>query len=141
MKRPIWFTSGVVVGVGGTIWAERRVRKIVEETTARLSTEHALELARSRIHGARDRVRNAIDAGRDEIDRREEQLRGELGLDDIDDTVAVKKLSSRTQRIAPSTRPSTATRRRKPRISRRLGVEEVTRGDGSHTSALLRSNR
>jgi hypothetical protein len=71
MRRPVWLAAGVAIGVGGTLWAEQRVRRQVRRLSERLRPSGLVE-------GARGRVRAAIDAGRTERRRREEELWHEL---------------------------------------------------------------
>ena len=110
MRRPLWLASGVVIGVSGTIWAERKVRRVLDETSKRLSGEHAVHVAKARMLDARDRVREAIDAGRAERERREGELRGELGLDDSRSTINQGNYipSSRSSPKAVEAAPPTA---------------------------------
>jgi hypothetical protein len=81
-KRTFWMTAGVAVGVGSTLWAERKVRRTVEQATARLQPDAlVVEVGRSARHmveGTGDRVRAALATGREEMERREEELWEEL---------------------------------------------------------------
>ncbi|MGH9091789.1 MAG: hypothetical protein ACRDZR_10505 [Acidimicrobiales bacterium] len=74
IRRPLWLGVGVVVGVGGTLWAERRVRRAVE----RLVPESVAEEAGRSVRRLGDRVQAAVAAGREARDRREEELWSEL---------------------------------------------------------------
>jgi hypothetical protein len=67
MKRPVWLVTGVALGVGGTLWAEQRVRRVLRTMTPD-------NVARGTV----DRVRGALDAARDEVARRENELWAEL---------------------------------------------------------------
>jgi hypothetical protein len=73
--------AGVAVGVGGTIWAERRVRTGVQRALDRLQPTRVAEGVTSSARDVGARVHGAIAAGRDERSRREaelwRQLRGE----------------------------------------------------------------
>lgn len=77
-KRTFWLTAGVALGAGSTLWAERRVRRTIEQTAARLAPDALVaEVGRTARHvaeSAGDRVRDAYSEGRDEMHRREEQL-------------------------------------------------------------------
>ena len=81
-KRTFWLVTGVAVGAGSTLWAERKVRQTWQQTTARLQPDAlVVEVGRSarQVAGsAGDRVRDAVSSGRDEMLRREEELWAEL---------------------------------------------------------------
>jgi hypothetical protein len=81
-KRTFWLATGVVVGAGSTLWAERKVRHTLQEAAARLQPDAiVVEVGRSarQVAGsAGDRVRDAVWSGRDEMQRREEELWAEL---------------------------------------------------------------
>ncbi len=106
--------AGVAVGVGGTLWAEQRVRRTVAQAVERLTPEHLAGEALSTVKAAGHRVRAAVDAGRDEKGRHEEQLwaeyearqRGHVQPGQREFTV------TRTHIAAPSTGPTRPTRRR-----------------------------
>jgi hypothetical protein len=74
MKRPLWLAAGVALGVGGTLWAEQRVRRGVQRVTTALTPEHLVDGARTRVQGAGTRVRTAIDTGRREQARTADEL-------------------------------------------------------------------
>jgi hypothetical protein len=78
MRRPVWLAAGVAIGVGGTLWAEQRVRRSIRRVADRLRPQGLIGHARGRGDAARARVRAAIDAGRDERQAREEELWREL---------------------------------------------------------------
>lgn len=78
MKRPMWMAAGVALGVGGTLWAERRVRKGVHQVVAKVSPEHVAAGARDSARQLGERMRAAVDAGREERARREEELWEEI---------------------------------------------------------------
>ncbi len=78
MKRPIWMAAGVVLGVGGTLWAERRVRKGVQQVVAKVSPEHMAAGARDSARHLGERMRAAVAVGREERARREEELWEEI---------------------------------------------------------------
>jgi hypothetical protein len=77
-KRTFWLTAGVALGAGSTLWAERRVRRTIEETAAKLAPDALVaEVGRTARHVAEstgDRFRDAYSAGRDQMLRREEEL-------------------------------------------------------------------
>ncbi len=78
MRRPLWLGAGVALGVGGTLWAERRVRRTVRRATDRLTPQYATTRARARAAELGDRVRGALAEGRSARDRREAELWGDL---------------------------------------------------------------
>ncbi len=80
MRRPVWMAAGVALGVGGTLWAERRVRRAVRQVGDRLAPSNAAAGARALAGGAGHRLREAVEVGRDERARRERELW--LQLDD-----------------------------------------------------------
>ena len=81
-KRTFWLTAGVALGAGSTLWAERRVRRTIEETAAKLAPDALVaEVGRTARHVAEstgDRLREAYSAGRDQMHRREEELWSDL---------------------------------------------------------------
>ena len=84
-KRTFWLTAGLAVGAGSSLWVERRVRRAVEEATARLRPDAlAMELGRS-ARGAAEvasaRVQQAVAIGRDQMRRTEQDLRAQLAAD------------------------------------------------------------
>ena len=81
-RRTFWLVTGAAIGAGSSLWAERRVRRTVQQATARLQPDAlVVEVGRSarQVAGtAGDRVRDAVVSGRDEMQRREEELWAEL---------------------------------------------------------------
>ncbi|MGH9205084.1 MAG: hypothetical protein ACRD1G_00740, partial [Acidimicrobiales bacterium] len=81
-KRTFWLVTGAAIGAGSSLWAERKVRRTVEQAAARLQPDALLaEVGRSarQVAGsAADRVRGAVSDGRHEMHRREEELWAEL---------------------------------------------------------------
>jgi hypothetical protein len=71
IRRPLWLGVGVALGVGGTLWAEQRVRRTLRQAAERLTPEHAVGQARAR-------VRAAVSEGRRTRDAREAELWGQL---------------------------------------------------------------
>lgn len=71
-KRLIWWASGAVMGAGGSIWAQRKVKRVVKTKVAAVQdTLHPKHLAGA----AKGRVVHAIDQGRNAKTRRELELR------------------------------------------------------------------
>jgi len=75
IRRPLWLATGVVVGVGGTLWTQQRVRKVIDQAQARLSPEHVVRGAARSAQGIPARVRAANAAAAQERRRRERELR------------------------------------------------------------------
>jgi hypothetical protein len=92
-KRTFWLVTGVAIGAGSSVWAERRVRRTLHDAAARLqpdalvvtaargARQAATATGRTARVGARTaggRVRHAVAEGRDEMSRRQEELWAEL---------------------------------------------------------------
>ncbi len=88
-KRTFWLVTGLAIGAGSSVWAERRVRRTLQDAAARLEPDALLRTAgrsarqaaatagrsaRIGVHAAGGRVRQAVDEGRDAMARREEEL-------------------------------------------------------------------
>jgi hypothetical protein len=82
VKRPVWLAAGVALGVGGTLWAEQRVRRRMRRLADRLSPDSMAAEARDRARDAGERVRAAVESGRREQRRTEEALWQDLGRRD-----------------------------------------------------------
>jgi hypothetical protein len=81
-KRTFWLVTGAAIGAASSLWAERRVRRTVQQAAARLQPDAlVIEVGRSARHvagGAGDRLRDALSSGRQEMMRREEELWSDL---------------------------------------------------------------
>jgi hypothetical protein len=92
-KRTFWLVTGVAIGAGSSVWAERRVRRTLNEATARLQPDALVmtagrgaqkaanaagRTARAGARTAGGRVRQAVTEGRGEMQRREDALWAEL---------------------------------------------------------------
>src|ERR1700722_19155626 len=81
-RRTFWLVTGVALGTGSTLWAERKVRRTVQQASAKLQPDAlVVEVGRSARHvaeSAGQRVRGAVSSGRDEMLRHEEELWAEL---------------------------------------------------------------
>ncbi|MDQ6783854.1 MAG: hypothetical protein M3063_10500 [Actinomycetota bacterium] len=75
-KRARWLSMGAAVGFGGSIWAQRRVRRTVE----RCLPEHLGADVAQRARYLADDVLEALDEGRAAMRQREEELRRQLGV-------------------------------------------------------------
>ncbi len=87
-KRTFWLVTGAVIGAGSSLWAKRKVRRTVEQATAKLQPDALVaEVGRSarQVAGsAADRVRDAVSVGRDEMQRREEELWADLAAQGVE---------------------------------------------------------
>jgi hypothetical protein len=75
MRRPIWLGAGIVLGVGGTLWAEQRVRRAVQVLSPSVAGNEAVQAAKE-MGG---RVRDAVGAAREERRRHEAELWRRMG--------------------------------------------------------------
>jgi hypothetical protein len=82
----------VAVGVGGTLWAEQRVRRRFHQAVDRLTPSALSQEVAAGARQVGDRIRLAIDAGRTERDRREGELRQQFGGASPDDGYRVPNL-------------------------------------------------
>jgi hypothetical protein len=78
MKRPVWLMAGMAIGVGGTLWAEQRVRRTIRQTAERLTPHHAASEARDRATAAGERLRSAVVEARRTRAEREAELWADL---------------------------------------------------------------
>jgi hypothetical protein len=78
MGRPTWLVAGVALGIGGTLWAEQRVRRGVQQAVARLSPDNVAAEALGSVRQFGDRVRVAVDTSREARARREDELLKEI---------------------------------------------------------------
>jgi len=74
VKRPFWVATGVVIGIGGTLWAEQRVRRGAAQLADALSAEQLAKGARRSAGAVGERMRGALEAGRQERARTEREL-------------------------------------------------------------------
>jgi hypothetical protein len=86
-RRTFWLVTGVAIGAGTSLWAERKVRRTVEHAATRLQPDALVaEVGRSarQVAGtAGDRVREAVASGRDEMLRHEEELWADLAAQGV----------------------------------------------------------
>jgi len=75
-KRIRWMSVGAAVGLGGSVWAQRRVRRTVERF---LPDQVGSEVAQRARH-LRNDVLDAIEEGRVAMQAREAELRAQLGV-------------------------------------------------------------
>ena len=75
-KRLRWMGLGMLAGAGGTMWAQRRVRRRLERyLPAQLRAEVS-----SRVRAAGSDLRGALEEGREAMTEREAELRAQLRL-------------------------------------------------------------
>ncbi len=79
MRRPLWLGAGVALGVAGTLWAERRVRRRVRRAVELLSPAVAGSEALQAAREMGGRLRDAVGVAREERDRREAELWRRIG--------------------------------------------------------------
>ncbi len=86
-KRTVWFVTGAALGAGSSLWLERRVRRTVQQATARLQPDALVvevsRSARQAAGSAGSRVRDALSSGREEMQRREEELWADLAAQGV----------------------------------------------------------
>jgi hypothetical protein len=75
LKRVRWLATGVAVGAGASLWAERKAKAVV----ARYSPAGVASGAARRARGLPSDVVAAIREGREAMREREAQLRGGTG--------------------------------------------------------------
>jgi hypothetical protein len=138
-KRTFWLTAGVALGAGSTLWAERRVRRTIEQTAARLAPDALVaEVGRTARHvaeSAGDRVRDAYSEGRDEMYRREEELWSNLA----ERGVALAADGTTVAGGAGPTEPGKPSKRGKP--SKPASPRKTSRVTGSAKDANVTSGQ
>ena len=65
IKRLIWFVSGVVAGIGGVLFAGKRVKRSVTSFTPIKVAHRVTQTTRSRLNSVGDAFREGRDAMRD----------------------------------------------------------------------------
>jgi hypothetical protein len=99
-KRTFWLVTGAVIGAGSSLWAERKVRRTVEQAAAKLQPDALVaevgRSARQAAGSAADRVRDAVSAGRDEMQRREEELWADLAAQGVEAAAAAPPVAAPT---------------------------------------------
>jgi hypothetical protein len=121
-KRTFWLVTGVAMGAGTSLWAERRLRRSVQQAAARLQPDTLVaemgRSARRAAESAGERMRDALTSGRDEMQRREEELWADLAAGGTDrDTVVGRTTGSAPPRRTPGgarVRPVARTRTSAP---------------------------
>ncbi len=74
LRRTFWFVTGAGAGVGGAMWARRRVRQAV----ARYAPERVQADVADSVRRLGTDLRSAVREGRDAMAGREAELRAEL---------------------------------------------------------------
>jgi hypothetical protein len=76
------------MGAGTSLWAERQLRRSVQQAAARLHPDALVaevgRTARQAAESTGERVRGALSSGRDEMQRREEELWADLAAHGVD---------------------------------------------------------
>ncbi len=99
MKRPVWLITGVALGVGGTLWAEQRVKKTIKRTLDRFTPESIGNGAIDSVRSLNERVKGAVNAALEEQSLQETLLRAEFDPGFMDDTRAWRVSSECEERI------------------------------------------
>jgi succinyl-CoA synthetase alpha subunit len=117
-KRTFWLVTGAAVGAGSSLWAERKVRRTVQQAAAKLQPDALVvevgKSARQVAGSAADRVRDAVSTGRDEMQRREEELWAELAAQGVETMPPMAESAVAPERRAGSRGSRSAGRRRRP---------------------------
>lgn len=71
IKRLVWFVSGAVAGVGGVVFAGKKVRRTVTELTPVKVVNRAAKSTKSRF----DSIADAWSAGKDAMHDKEHELK------------------------------------------------------------------
>ena len=74
LRRTFWFATGMTAGVGGAVWAKRRVQRAV----ARYAPERVQADMTDSVRRLGTDLRAAVREGRDAMAGREAELRSEL---------------------------------------------------------------
>ncbi len=114
-KRTFWLVTGAAMGAGTSLWAERRIRRSVQQAAARLQPEALVaEVGRSARQAAEstgERLKEALSSGRDEMRRREDEIWAELAAQgverdhamDLEAPPAILRRPNRRNRWSPTT--------------------------------------
>ena len=138
-KRTFWLATGVALGAGSSLWAERKVRRSVQQAAARLQPDTVVaEVGRSarQVAGtAGEPGAGRRGTGRDEMLRREEELWAELAAQGVDvdppgaQSAAVTHPDP-THRMSPTpSTPMGAQSTRRSRSARRLRAKSPSHLD------------
>ena len=121
-KRTFWLVTGAALGAGSSLWAERRVRRTVQQAAARLQPDAlVVEVGRSARQvagGAGDRLRDALSSGREEMMRREEELWSDLAAQGVASDLAVPTVRAALPVAAAASAHVEPVRNRRPRVRR-----------------------
>jgi hypothetical protein len=122
-KRTFWLVTGAAIGAGSSLWAERRVRRTVQQAAARLQPDALVievgRSARQAAGGAGDRLREALSSGRQEMMRREEELWSDLAAQGVATDLAVPTAQAPLRVPAPPSTHEEPVRGRGPGRSRK----------------------
>jgi hypothetical protein len=127
-KRTFWLVTGAALGAGTSLWAERKLRRSVQQAAARLQPDTLVaevgRSARQAAGTAGGRVRDAVASGRDEMQRREEELWADLSSQGVARDPVAQPALEPTAGSMGSVERSRLTRRR----SRRVAVPPTSSG-------------
>jgi hypothetical protein len=92
-KRTFWLVTGAAMGAATSLWAERRLRRSVQQAAARLQPDTLVagmgRSARQAAESAGGRVRDALASGRHEMQRREEELWADLASGGVERDIVI----------------------------------------------------
>jgi hypothetical protein len=117
-KRTFWLVTGAAIGAGSSLWAERKVRRTVQQAATKLQPDALMvevgKSARQAAGSAADRVRDAVSTGRDEMQRREEELWAELAAQGVETAPPTADRAPAPEQRARTRGSSSTGRRRRP---------------------------
>jgi uncharacterized coiled-coil DUF342 family protein len=77
MKRVFWAGTGYLVGLGSSVWVQRRVRRTVDRYTPEQVRQHVGQQVRTQAEQVADRTRDLADRARQTVvDLREAAIEG-----------------------------------------------------------------
>jgi len=74
-KRLFWLTVGTLLGLGGSLWAQRRLRQQIERYKPEQVTRRAFDTARALAEDVRAAARQGREAQREREESLREQFR------------------------------------------------------------------
>lgn len=78
IKRIVWWTTGALMGVGGSTYLQIKFRKAVQAKVARFTPPHVVDAAAARAKGLRSRAGAAVGEGKAAMAARESELRSRI---------------------------------------------------------------
>jgi len=146
-KRTFWLVTGVALGAGSSLWAERRVRRTVQEAQARLQPDALVaevgRSARKAAEVAGDRMRDAMAAGRSEMRQHERRLWDDLaerGVEPPDGQADELQRRGRTEAESAAEQARLAERIRPRRLRRTVLSSTIESGPATDPSITRPAN-